>query len=261
MAEEGISPQSEETETIDTITLNELEANEQLQASDIILTRDEQGRDRKATMLQVKDFSYPPDASASQAGLINTENQSFTGVKTFENGIEAGNITKSGENVLSSPETNQLIEAAKSLLQSNIDAIINDTVKGTGTTYSSNKVDTDFAKKSDIPSLSGYIKVTASDLTTAAKKYVKFSNGMIIQWGKQTESISVTGGDNKDGAAITFGTAFTAEPTVIMIAIGGNQMNMTAPTVSKTGFTPKYRNVNTNTTGTAMGCYWIAIGK
>lgn len=126
MAEEEISAQAEETETIDTITIDELDPNEQIQNTDIIMTRDEQGRDRKATMQQVKDFSYPPDASATQAGLINTEDQSFTGKKTFENGIEVGNITKNGNAILTQPETEQLIQVTKSELEEMIAQAVED---------------------------------------------------------------------------------------------------------------------------------------
>lgn len=123
MAEEEISAQLDEEETI---SIDELDPNEQIQNTDIIMTRDELGRDRKATMQQVKDFSYPPDASATQAGLINTEDQTFTGVKTFEDGIEAGNITKNGDNVLTQPETEQLIQITKSELEGMISQAVED---------------------------------------------------------------------------------------------------------------------------------------
>lgn len=99
MAEEEISTQAE-SETIDTITINELDANTQIQATDIILTRDTQGRDRKATMAQVKEFSYPPAAGSTQAGLVTTEAQTFKGMKTFENDVNVqANLAIGGENV------------------------------------------------------------------------------------------------------------------------------------------------------------------
>ena len=92
------------------------------------------------------------------------------------------------------------------------------------------------------------------------KNYIIFGNGLVIQWGIQTKSTSVSGGSNSNGAAISFPIEFASIPAITITHISGNQFNMTATSVSKTGFTPVYRNVNTNTAATTTGCHWIAIG-
>ena len=93
-----------------------------------------------------------------------------------------------------------------------------------------------------------------------SNNHIKKRNGLIVCWGKQTFSKSVSGGSNQDGTAITYPTTFTSEPSVNVTHFDGNQFNMTVVNKSVTGFTPRYRNVNTNTSATTIGCYWIAIG-
>ena len=83
---------------------------------------------------------------------------------------------------------------------------------------------------------------------------------MIIQWGKQSYSKSLDGGESQDGPAITYPVPFTTDPCVNLTHFDNNQFNMSVVNRSVSGFTPRYRNVNTKTSATTFGCYWFAIG-
>ena len=77
--------------------------------------------------------------------------------------------------------------------------------------------------------------------------YIKFSNGLIIQWGTST----------KDSRTVTFGIAFTQKPSINVTPNSGSGYNYAAGVVdvSTTGFSLySYGGVS------SFPFYWIAIG-
>jgi hypothetical protein len=70
----------------DYIEIDGLSDNTELTQNDKLLIRQE-GIDKKATLGEIKDFVYPPEASNTATGLVNQEAQAFSGQKTFSGGI------------------------------------------------------------------------------------------------------------------------------------------------------------------------------
>lgn len=103
--------------------------------------------------------------------------------------------------------------------------------------------------------------VEAGSGVKAGKGYIKFSNGIMIHWGNNEYSKSISGGDNYDGPAITFSPAFTSMPSIVASSYGQQQFNIAICVQSESGFKPRYRNVNSSSSATTQGCYWYAIGK
>ena len=95
---------------------------------------------------------------------------------------------------------------------------------------------------------------------TQLLNHSKKRNGLIVCWGKQEYKKSVSGTDNTTGLAITYPIPFTTEPCVNLTHFDGNQFNMSVVNKSITGFSPRYRNINSGTSATTQGCYWLAIG-
>lgn len=93
--------------------------------------------------------------------------------------------------------------------------------------------------------------ITSASSTIQANGYVKFSNGLIIQWGSNT-------GQASPGKAITFPTSF---PNACLCAVGGAQFPSFGDfwvydyftAISKTGITQ-------GCVGATITYYWLALG-
>lgn len=101
--------------------------------------------------------------------------------------------------------------------------------------------------------------VTSETMTASDRSgRVRFSNGLLIQWGSVT--ITPFSANTPTSADVTFTEAFDYVPIVTTVAqttaIGTVVTGHTASDFSKTGF--KAWVTRTNTTSTAIG--WIAIG-
>lgn len=81
--------------------INNLDHAQTIDDNDIIYIKKsvpESGRsaDQQASMNQIKDYVYPPEANIQTTGLVNTSPQAFGGKKTFQNGIATSTFETTG---------------------------------------------------------------------------------------------------------------------------------------------------------------------
>jgi hypothetical protein len=104
---------------------------------------------------------------------------------------------------------------------------------------------------------------TAGVLSSAANGYVKFPNGLIMQWAKGT-SVAIAA-NSAATVTSTFPLAFT---TVYQIVVAGFEVSTTSWPVAATHlvsnttttFVTAFRNMNNGTQGNTMQPIYIAFG-
>ena len=198
--------------------------------------------------------SNPHSVTKAQVGLGNCDNTA-----------DANKAVKSADKLTSARKTYVTLGTASTTTTRDwsgdttipVNGILGITNGGTGTTSlanitvgNSSKLDNKTVRTSSIggsttETTNYWTYVEASKFTTDSG-YIKYSNGLLIQWGS----------DNiRTGTHISFTTSFTNKPTVICTREGNqSQQGLNITDVSTTGFTPQVfgaGNWNFN---------WIAIG-